>query len=155
MPERIVASRRIHAPADRIFAVVSDPLGHVRIDGSGMLTASAESGPLAAVGDTFVIDMDREPLGDIPLGKYQVLNTVTKFEQDRCFEWSITFVGLDEPFGHVYGYLLEPAGDDDTEVSNYCDWSNLAADWKGKIEFPIVPVAMLEQSLENLGHLFD
>jgi hypothetical protein len=155
LPERIVAVRRIHAPADRIFTLVSDPLGHVRIDGSGMLIGSSESGPLPGVGSTFEIDMDREPLGDIPLGKYRVRNTVTKFEQNRCFEWSVALVGMDEPIGHVYGYLLDPVDDEVTEVSNYCDWSNLGAPWKGKLDFPIVPLNMLQHSLEKLGRLVE
>ena len=33
--------------------------------------------------------MDRDALGDLPLGKYQVLNTVTKFERDRLLEWNV------------------------------------------------------------------
>ena len=28
------------------------------------------------MGDTFEIAMDREPLGDVPMGKYKVLDTV-------------------------------------------------------------------------------
>jgi hypothetical protein len=155
MSDRIAASRRIHAPADRIFAIVSDPLGHVRIDGSGMLMGSQEPGPLTRVGSTFEVDMDREPLGDIPLGKYRVVNTVTRFEQDRCFEWNVGLVGMDEPVGHVYGYLLDPVGDDETDVTNYCDWSNLAGPWQGQDRFPVVPLSMLEHTLEKLGHCFD
>ena len=49
--------------------------------------------------------MDREALGDLPLGKYTVLNTVTKITPDRLLEWN---VGSAErgPVGHVYGYEL-------------------------------------------------
>ncbi len=87
--DRISATRRIAAPAATIFAIISDPAGQVAIDGSHMLVAAPGAARLAAVGDSFTIDMDREALGDLPLGKYQVLNTVTKIEQDRVLEWNV------------------------------------------------------------------
>jgi hypothetical protein len=40
--ERVSVTRRIPAPAAAVFAVVSDPAGQVRIDGSGMLAATLE-----------------------------------------------------------------------------------------------------------------
>ena len=123
--ERISATRRIAAPAAAIFAIVSDPAGQVAIDGSHMLVAAEDAKRLQAVGDTFTMDMDREALGDLPLGKYQVLNTVTKIEPDRLLEWN---VGSAErgPVGHVYGYELAPAGDGATDVTSYCDWSGIS-----------------------------
>ena len=69
--ERISATRRIAAPAAAIFAIVSDPAGQVAIDGSHMLVAAPDAKRLEAVGDTFTMDMDREALGDLPLGKYR------------------------------------------------------------------------------------
>ena len=42
-----------------------DPKGHVAIDASGMLQSSSGE-PATAEGDTFVIHMDRESLGDLP-----------------------------------------------------------------------------------------
>ena len=79
--ERVSVTRRIAAPAAAIYALVSDPAGHVAIDGSGMLDAAPDSRPITAVGDTFDIAMDRTPLNDIPgLVKYSVRNTVTQLE---------------------------------------------------------------------------
>jgi hypothetical protein len=70
MTERIEVQRSIAAPAADIFAVLCDPHGHVAIDASGMLQ-DADGKPAAAVGDTFVVHMDREPLNDFPeLGGY-------------------------------------------------------------------------------------
>ena len=79
--QRISITRQVAAPASRIFAVLSHPNGHIAIDGSGMLMAAPDARPLRAVGDTFLMNMDREPLGDLPMGKYQVQNKVTRFKQ--------------------------------------------------------------------------
>ena len=105
--ERISAERRINAPADTIFDVIADPRGQVQIDGSGMLMDSPGGHVLTRVGDSFEMSMDREPLGDVPLGKYQVVNAVTRFVSDRLVEWTVAWPGS-PPFGHVYGYELTP-----------------------------------------------
>jgi hypothetical protein len=150
--ERISVTRRIPAPANDIYVLVTDPAMHVEIDGSGMLQLAPDAKPLENVGDTFLMDMDREPLGDIPLGKYQVLNTVTRITPDAEVEWSIGGVGMD-PLGHVYGFVLEAVDDGETEVIHYCDWSGVPAEMRSVLTFPVVPVHMLEQTLENLDSL--
>lgn len=48
--ERIEVSRLIPAPVEAIFAVLTDPQGHVDIDASGMLMA-AEGKPVERTGD--------------------------------------------------------------------------------------------------------
>ncbi len=148
--ERIFSTRVIAAPASEIYALVSSPAGHVQIDGSGMLVASPESKPVTAVGDTFVMHMDREPLGDIPdMGKYDVTVIITNIEVDQLVEWGIQ--GNDgKPFGYVYGYALKAVDEDSTEVTSYCDWSDLSEKRKARIAFPIVPLSMMEKSLDNL-----
>jgi uncharacterized protein YndB with AHSA1/START domain len=148
---RLELTRTVNAPAAAIFAVVTDPEGHVKIDGSGMLVAAQDSSAMTGVGDSFVMNMDREALGDIPLGKYQVRNTVTAFVPDELFEWNVG--GVDQPpFGHVYGYRLEPGHDGATQVTLYVDWTGVRA---GSIRdrFPIVPAHMLEKSLDNLDRI--
>lgn len=149
--ERVEVTRRIAAPAAAIYAIVSDPEGHVRIDGSGMLEAAPDARPVTAVGDTFDMAMDRAPLNDIPgLGKYSVRNTVTRIEPDRLVEWTI---GAPDqpPLGHVYGWRLEPVDDTHTDVTNYCDWTNIVEALRARNRtWPIVPVEMLEQSVANL-----
>lgn len=150
--ERVTVRRRIVAPAAKIFALVADPDGHVAIDGSGMLLASPDSRPVRAVGDTFLMNMDREPLGDVPLGKYQVVNTITRYEQDRWLEWTVAMVDQ-RSLGHVYGYVLTPAGDDATDVELYCDWTNFHPKLKARVTWPVVPEHMLERSLDKLAAL--
>ena len=148
---RLELTRSINAPAAAVFAVVTDPVGHVKIDGSGMLVAAQDSSPMTGVGDSFIMNMDREALGDIPLGKYQVRNTVTAFVPDELFEWNVG--GVDQPpFGHVYGYRLEPTGDQQTTVTLYVDWTGVRQS-SVRDRFPIVPAHMLEKSLDNLERL--
>jgi hypothetical protein len=118
-----------------------------------MLEAAPDARQLTAVGETFNMDMDREPLGDIPgMGKYKVQNTVTQFIPDRLFEWGIG--SADRPlFGHVYGWQLEPVSETETDVTNYCDWTNIPAEFRAKREWPVVPLHMLEKSVEKLEQL--
>ena len=151
--ERVSVTRRIAAPASRVFEVVTDPRGHVRIDGSGMLEASGGESRLTAVGQSFDMDMDRAPLNDIPgMGKYKVRNTVTAIVPDRLLEWNVA--GIDKPpVGHVYGWQIEPDGDDACLVTNYCDWSGLGEGSRGARQWPIVPLEMLERSVDNLQRI--
>lgn len=152
-PDRVSATRRVAAPADKLFHIVSSPAGHVAIDGSGMLEAAPDDRRLTTVGETFDMDMDREPLGDIPdLKKYQVRNTVTRVIPDRLIEWTIGF-GDQQPFGHVYGWQLDPVSETETDVTNYCDWSNASEDIRSFATFPVVPVTMLQQSVDNLDRM--
>ena len=99
------------------------------------------------------MDMDREPLGDIPnMKKYQVRNTVTQIIPDHLIEWTVGF-GDQPPFGHVYGWQLDAVSETETDVTNYCDWTNATDDICSFATWPVVPVTMLEQSVENLGRM--
>jgi hypothetical protein len=74
------------SPSPRI---VSDPARHVEFDGTGMLQAAPGAKPLTAVGETFDMDMDRRPLGDIPnMAEYKVRCTVTQLIPNRLVEWT-------------------------------------------------------------------
>src|SRR5580693_8278110 len=104
--ERIEVQRTIKAAPATIFEVLRDPQGHVSIDSSGVLQA-ATGEPVSAVGDAFVVHMDREALNDYPMGLYDVTVTIVTFEPDREIAWTI--LGQIRPqIGHVYGYTLEP-----------------------------------------------
>lgn len=149
MSQRVSVHRTIEAPAARIYALVTDPAGHVRIDGSGMLVEAPDAERVSAVGDVFLMEMDREPLGDLPMGSYAVANTVTRLEEDRIVEWAVGGEGR-TPIGHVYGFELEPLSETSTRVTSYCDWSGLQPKLVGRIEFPVVPPVMMEQTLARL-----
>jgi len=151
--DRVSATRRIAAPASKLFQIVSNPEGHVDIDGSGMLEAAPDARQVTAVGETFDMDMDREPLGDIPdMGKYKVTNTVTQIIPDRLFEWTVGGVGRPS-VGHLYGWLIEPVGDGECDVTNYCDWTKIPDQVRAMREWPVVPQYMLEKSVENLERI--
>ena len=107
MPERLEVQRAVAASAGEIFAVLTDPRGHVAIDSSGMLM-EASGDIVAKVGDTFVVHMDREALNDYPLGLYDVTIEIVTFEPGQEIAWTV-HGQLD--LGHVYGYRLEPIGE--------------------------------------------
>lgn len=140
MTERIEVQRTIPAPPANIFAVLCDPQGHVAIDATGMLQ-SADGDPARAVGDSFVVHMDREALNDYPMGRYDVTVNIERFDQDHEIAWTI--LGQLN-IGHVYGYVLEPV-DDGTLVTSYYDWSMIDPEWKSI--FPIIPESALRATL--------
>jgi hypothetical protein len=146
--DRIETSRVVAAPAADVFAVLCDPQGHVAIDSSGMLQ-SAEGDRVTAVGDSFVVHMDREALNDFPLGRYDVTVTITTFEQDREVAWTI-LGALRPQIGHVYGYRLEPA-EGGTLVTSYYDWSDIDPVWRDAGIFPILSEGALRATLGILA----
>jgi hypothetical protein len=146
--ERFEVQRQIAAPPSKVFALLRDPTGHVAIDSSGMLQ-SADGQPVTAVGDQFVVHMDRESLNDYPLGKYDVTVMITKFEPDTLIEWTISGV-LQPPIRHLYGYRLEPS-DVGTLVTSYYDWSEIDEAYRGKGIFPVIPEAALRATLGILA----
>ena len=146
--ERFEVARQIAAPPEKIFAILSDPQGHVAIDSSGMLQ-SADGSPATQVGDEFVVHMDRESLNDYPLGKYDVTVIITQFDQDRHIEWTISGV-IQPPLRHLYGYRLEPS-DVGTLVTSYYDWSQIAEPYREAGIFPVIPEAALRPTLGILA----
>jgi hypothetical protein len=144
--ERIEVTRTVPAPPEAIFAVLRDPNGHVAIDSSGMLM-SAEGEPVRAVGDTFVVHMDREALNDFPLGLYDVTVSITAFEENHEIAWTI--LGQLE-IGHVYGYRLEPI-EGGTLVTSYYDWSTISQDWKDAGIFPVISEGALRATMGILA----
>ncbi len=126
----IRASRRIGAPADRIFEILADPQRHVEFDGSGMLRGAVLGRPVSRAGDTFTMRMHR--LGD----DYLMINYVVEFEWARRIFWEPapgdasraedddpSKVGI--PAGYRWGYLLVPDGDDATLVTEVLDYGPL------------------------------
>ncbi|GAA3582576.1 YbhB/YbcL family Raf kinase inhibitor-like protein [Amycolatopsis ultiminotia] len=143
-PERIEVSRLIPAPAGEVFAVLTDPLGHVDIDASGMLM-DAEGEPVRQAGDRFLVHMDREALGDVALGKYDLEVVITKLTPGEEIAWTVE--GGRRPYiRHIYGYRLEPS-EGGTLVTSYYDWSEIDETWKALNIFPVVPESALKATL--------
>ena len=146
MPERIEVQRAVAASPGEIFAVLTDPRGHVAIDSSGMLM-EASGDIVTKAGDTFVVHMDREALNDYPLGLYDVTVEIVTFERDQEIAWTVRG---QLNLGHVYGYRLEPI-DEGTLVTSYYDWSAAGQDWKDAAIFPVIPESALRATLGILA----
>jgi hypothetical protein len=144
--ERLEVQRAIAAAPEAIFAVLTDPSGHVAIDSSGMLM-EASGDVVTKAGDTFVVHMDREALNDYPLGLYDVTVEIVTFEPDAEIAWTIR--GRLN-IGHVYGYRLAPI-DAGTLVTSYYDWSGAEQSWKDAAIFPVIPESALRATLGILA----
>jgi Polyketide cyclase / dehydrase and lipid transport len=145
--ERLEVQRIIEASPGAIFAVLRDPQGHVAIDSSGMLQ-SADGEPASAVGDRFVVHMDREALNDYPLGKYDVTVRFITFDPGREIAWTVEG---NLNLGHVYGYRLEPMPDGGTVVTSYYDWSGISQEWRDAGIFPVISESALRATLGILA----
>jgi hypothetical protein len=155
--DRVSVTKRIAAPAHQVFLIVTDPACHIEIDGSGMLRGAGAPRQLSAVGDTFDIEMDRQPLDEIVevpglARHYTIRNAVTRIVADRLVEWAPARIGQVSN-GRVYGWEIEPVDDDACDVTNYCDWSAISDELRAKFPWPIVPASMLERSAENLAQI--
>jgi hypothetical protein len=104
---RLEVSRRIAADPAAVFELLRDPRGHVAVDTSGMLMGST-GGPVSATGETLVVHMDRDALGDVPMGKYDVTVLIVTYDPDREISWSVGRTA-DEQFGHARATGWSPA----------------------------------------------
>ena len=107
----------------------------------------ADGDPATAVGDTFVVHMDREALNDYPLGLYDVTVKFVQFEPDREVAWTVEG---QLNLGHIYGYKLEPI-DGGTRVTSYYDWSSVDQSWKDAAIFPVISEGALRATLGILA----
>lgn len=146
MLEQFRVQRAIAAPAAEIFAILSDPQGHVAIDSAGMLMA-ATGEVVTGVDDTFVVHMDREALNDHPLGLYDVTVRIVRFEPNREIAWTIHG---GRQWEHIYGYELDPIAEG-TLVTSYYDWSAVPQELKDRAGFPIIPESALRATLGILA----
>ena len=126
-------SRRIEAPAARIFEILATPQRHREFDGSDMLRGAVGDGPISAVGDTFTMKMHR-------MGRdYSMVNYVVEFEPDRRIVWEpapgdVETAGGDPskvgvPAGYRWGYTLVPDGDHATVVTEAFDCGTEENEW--------------------------
>jgi hypothetical protein len=147
---RLEVDRTIAAEPSAIFDVLRSPAGHVAIDASGMLMSAAGE-PAVAVGDRFVVHMDRDSLRDFDLGEYDVEVVITAFDQDREIAWTVDGA-LQPPIGHVYGYRLDPI-EGGTRVTSYYDWSSIHENYEAMVEqiFPVISETNLRATLGILA----
>ncbi|MFD3417209.1 SRPBCC family protein [Streptomyces decoyicus] len=92
--------------------------------------------------------MDREALGDLPLGKYDVEVAITKLTPGKEIDWTVE--GRVRPHArHIYGYQLEPTEGGTCVTSDY-DWSEITEEWKQRLTFPVVPESSLTATFGTL-----
>jgi hypothetical protein len=75
-------SRKIAAPADKLFSILASPASHPLIDGSGMLREATSDAVLTGVGDVFTMTMHNDEMGD-----YEMANYVVQYELNRRIGW--------------------------------------------------------------------
>ena len=120
----VSVSRRIEAPADRIFELLANPARHIELDGSGMLRGLSSGGPVSAVGDRFVMKMYFDRFG----GDYLMDNHVVEFVPGRRIAWApaagdgragngATPIGV--PVGHRWIFELAPDGEATVVTETY------------------------------------
>jgi uncharacterized protein YndB with AHSA1/START domain len=152
--KRQVVTGTLDAAPDQVFAVLTEPSRHPDIDGSGMC-ASCSAGPITAAGQSFVMDMYRDGLGN-----YQVRNEVTAFEPGRRIAWrpavETSSPALDAalgditPGGHVWTFELERTGDGKTVVTHSYDWSAVFDERFGAF-CPFITAEQMSNTISRLG----
>jgi hypothetical protein len=128
----VSATRRIQAPVHEVFTHLADPDGHPRFDGTEMVRDGRGNAAISAVGDTFVMRMFNDAMGD-----YEMTNHVVEFVMDRRVAWEPELTGGERPevvarigerMGHRWGYELVADGPEATVVTEFCDYSNATGD---------------------------
>jgi uncharacterized protein YndB with AHSA1/START domain len=151
---RQVVSGTVDAPPEAVFAVLADPARHREIDGSGMCQGCS-SGPITGVGQSFVMDMYRDGLGN-----YQTRNEVADFEPGRRIAWRPRLetstpeidklLGDIESGGQTWSFELEPTADGKTRVTHSYDWSTIHDERFGAF-FPFITPEEMSKTVSALG----
>ena len=108
--QKITRTVVVHAPAEQVFDLLTDPAKHPLIDGSGTVLAAKGGSPARLeLGSRFGMSMK--------LGvSYAVTNKVVEYERNRLIAWR--HLG-----GHRWRWELTPIDEHTTEVSETFDWS--------------------------------
>lgn len=107
--QRVSVSRVIPHPPEAIFALLTSPEGHTRIDGSGMVQGRISGPEPLQLGSRFHMKMK---MGPVP---YRMRSEVKEYEENRVIAWA--HLGR-----HRWRYELEPV-DGGTRVTETFDWS--------------------------------
>lgn len=151
--ETVSATTTINAPAEVIFAILSDPAKHAAIDGTGWVREPLDSKPLTAAGQVFRMGMYHP---NHPDGNYQMANRVQVFEPPRAISWEPgqdTGDGSLRFGGWIWRYDLTPAGPSETKITLSYDWSAVPELLRKHIGFPPFPPDHLGNSLAHLAEL--
>jgi uncharacterized protein YndB with AHSA1/START domain len=107
---QVSASAAIAAPPEQLFALLTDPAMHPKIDGTGSVLSVQGGGPeRLTLGSQFGMNMK---IG----APYKILNTVVEYDQDRLIAWR-------HFYGHRWRWQFRPLDGGRTEVTETFDWS--------------------------------
>jgi uncharacterized protein YndB with AHSA1/START domain len=151
--DQVSATTVINAPAQTIFAVLTDPAKHAAIDGTGWVCEPVDSTPLTAAGQVFWMAMYHPGHPD---GNYQTANLVQVFDPPSAISWKPGYDAGNGTLGFggwVWRYDLIPAGPSRTAVTLTYDWSAVPDDIRERIGFPPFPPEHLDNSLAHLAEL--
>ncbi|WP_157246309.1 SRPBCC family protein [Nonomuraea typhae] len=151
--ETVRATLTVAAPAEKVFAVLADPMTHSAIDGTGWIQKAVNQAPLTEVGQIFRMDMYH---AEHPDGDYQVANKVRVLDPPRAISW---LTGQDKGDGNLefggwfWRYDLVPLGPSETEVTLTYDWSAVPPYIREYLQFPPFGPEHLTNSLDHLAEL--
>ncbi|MET7994109.1 SRPBCC family protein [Amycolatopsis sp. NPDC005232] len=132
----------VAASPKQLFDLLADPANHPLIDGSGTVRAGRDGSPSRlSLGATFGMDMK---MG----APYRISNTVVEFEENRLIAWR--HFG-----GHRWRWLLEPAGEGRTTVTETFDYSTARSPLALKLMgYPKRNADGIEKTLTRLTKMF-
>jgi uncharacterized protein YndB with AHSA1/START domain len=105
----VTASTVINAPAETIFAILTDPAQHPLIDGSGHVKGTVTGAQRLELGSEFGMSMKRG-------AAYKTGNKVVEFEPNKLIAWR-------HNAPHRWRYELEPDPSGGTKVTETWDIS--------------------------------
>ena len=131
----VSVSRKIEAPAEKLFALLTQSASHPLIDGSGMLREAPADVRLSRVGDVFEMKMHNGEMGD-----YEMNNHVVEYELNRRIGWEpvLKASSRDEDQAEIgesgqqrWSYDLSPVDSGSTLVTETYDCSR-SPEWLRK-----------------------
>jgi len=151
---KLQASKVIDAPADKIFALLSDPSRHVDLDDAGMVRGpEGDAPPIGGIGQVFTMNMHQDALGD-----YRMVNTVTAYQPTSRIGWAPAMdpscdlaskLGDMDASGHTFTYDLAEV-DGGTRVTQTYEWMSVHDEEFLKL-FPVVSEKDLGATLDRIA----
>ncbi len=143
----ITVQRDIPASAAEIFAVLSNPANHVKIDGSGFVQGVDHADRITGTGQSFRMNMSGDHMG----GDYQTDNIVSGFDPGKLIAWKTAPAGTGPP-GWEWVWELDAQGPNTTSVTLTYDWDKVTDPAiLSKVSFPLVAETDLDEALNHLA----